>query len=251
MMRTLALAIGNSSVFGGVCSAQGRLVSFRVPNTSLITLPRHVRGAVDRAVICSVVPAETPDAIRLVRRTWNVDAQLLTADAAHGLTIGYRRPAQLGADRIAAAMGARVLYPKRHVVVVDCGTATTVTALRSDGKLLGGAILPGLSLWPETLALRTAQLPRIQLRRPRAALARSTEDAIASGVYFGHVGAIRETVARVRTEAFGRARCEVIGTGGHAHRFAEEKLFTDIEPTLILRGLCEFADRTSVLNVKP
>ena len=92
----------------------------------------------------------------------------LTADAAHGLTIGYHRPGQLGADRVATAIGAQVLYPKRHVVVVDCGTATTVTALRSDGTLLGGAILPGLSLWPETLALRTAQLPRIQLRRPRA-----------------------------------------------------------------------------------
>ena len=51
MMRTLVLAIGNSSVFGGVCSAQGRLVSFRVPNTSLITLPRHVRGSVDRALV--------------------------------------------------------------------------------------------------------------------------------------------------------------------------------------------------------
>jgi type III pantothenate kinase len=244
-MRILALAIGNTSLFGGVCSGARRIASFRVPNTALVTLPAHVRGRIDRAVVCSVVPAETPDAVRFIRRTWNLDAQLLAFDSPHGLTLGYRQPSQLGADRIATAVGARVLYPRRNVIVVDCGTATTVTALRSDGTLLGGAILPGLALWPEMLALRTAQLPRVKPRRPRVALGRSTEDAIASGVFFGHAGAIRETVARVREEAFGRARCEVVGTGGHATHFAGEKLFTAIEPTLILQGLCEFADRTS------
>jgi type III pantothenate kinase len=81
------------------------------------------------------------------------------------------------------------------------------------------------------------------LRKPRHALGRSTEDAIASGVFFGHVGAIRETVARVQAEAFGRSRCVVVGTGGHAERFGGEKLFTEIQPTLILDGLREFAAR--------
>lgn len=244
-MRILVLAIGNTSLFGGVYSGARRLTSFRLPNTALINLPLQVRGTIDRAVVCSVVPAETPDALRFIRRHWNLDAQLLTFDAPHGLALGYRQPRQLGSDRIAAAMGARALYPRCNVIVVDCGTATTVTALRADGTLLGGAILPGLALWPEMLALRTAQLPRIKLRRPRVALARSTEDGIASGVFFGHIGAIRETVARVRTEAFGRANCTIVGTGGHAHRFAGEKLFTTIEPTLILSGLREFADQPS------
>ena len=244
-MRTLVLAIGNTSLFGGVFSKTGRVAAFRLPNTALVTLPRHVRGKIDRGVICSVVPAETPDAVRFIRRNWNVDADLLTFDSSHGLVLGYRNPSQLGADRIASALGAQVRYPRTNVIVVDCGTATTVTALQSNGKLLGGAILPGLALWPEMLALRTAQLPRVKLRQPRRALARSTEDAIASGVFFGHVGAIRETVARVRGEAFGRAPCVVLGTGGHAGRFAGEKLFTEIEPTLILEGLREFADRAS------
>ena len=114
-----------------------------------------------------------------------------------------------------------------------------------------GAILPGLALWPEMLALRTAQLPRVQLRKPRAALGRSTEDAIVSGVFHGHVGAVRETVERVRSEAFGRSRCRVLGTGGHADRFAGEKLFTEIQPALILEGLHAFAVRAPVHNVLP
>lgn len=243
--RTLVLAIGNTSLFGGVHTGARRIASFRIPNTALVTLPAHVRGKIDRAVICSVVPAETPDAIRFIRRGWALDAQVLTFDAPHGLVLGYRQPGQLGTDRIASALGAQVLFPKRNVIVVDCGTATTVTALQAGGTVLGGAILPGLALWPDMLALRTAQLPRVPLRRPRVALGRSTEDAIASGIYFGHVGAIRETIARVKAEAFPGAPCSVLGTGGHAARFAGEKLFTAIEPTLILHGLGEFADRNA------
>jgi type III pantothenate kinase len=244
-MRTLVLAIGNTSLFGGVHTGAERIASFRIPNTALVTLPGHVRGRIDRAVICSVVPAETPDALRLIRRIWSLDAQVLTFGAPHGLVLGYREPRQLGTDRIAAALGAQLLYPRRNVIVVDCGTATTITALRSSGTLLGGAILPGLGLWPEMLVSGTAQLPRVPLRRPRVAVGRSTEDGIASGIYFGHVGAIRETIARVKAEAFPRASCIVLGTGGHAPRFAAEKLFTAIEPTLILRGLGGFADRAA------
>jgi type III pantothenate kinase len=248
-MRILVLAIGNTSLFGGVFSGAQRVSSFRLPNTALVNLSRQVRGKIDQAIVCSVVPAETPDAVRFIRRSWNLDARLLTFDAAHGLKLRYRQPGQLGSDRIAAALGARALYPRSNVIVVDCGTATTVTALRSDGTLLGGAILPGLALWPEMLALRTALLPRVKLRRPRVALARSTEDAIASGVFFGHIGAIRETVAQVQAEAFGRARAVVVGTGGHAQRFAREKLFTALEPNLILQGLREFAVREAAPNI--
>src|SRR5687767_7360012 len=103
-MRILALAIGNTSLFGGVCSGARRIASFRLPNTALVTLPSRVRGKIDRAVVCSVVPAETPDAVRFIRRTWNLDAQLLTFDSPHGLTLGYRQPSQLGADRITTAL---------------------------------------------------------------------------------------------------------------------------------------------------
>jgi len=60
-------------------------------------------------------------------------------------------------------------------------------------------------------------------------------------VFFGHVGAIREVVARVRAEAFGRAPAIVVGTGGHAPLFRQENLFTVLRPDLILSGLHAFA----------
>ena len=240
----LVLSIGNTSLFGGVFAPHWRIATFRLPPSGLMSLSRYAPKQIDRAIVCSVVPALTPDVVRFIRRTWNIEPELLTARSPHGLTLGYRKPEQLGTDRIAAAIGARGLFPRRAVIVVDCGTATTITALNPEGKLLGGAILPGMSLWPEMLARGTAQLPRVEIQPPKAAVGRSPEEAIASGTFFGHVGAIRETVARVRAEAFGRTRCVVVGTGGHAPLLAGEKLFTVIEPGLILQGLHAFAART-------
>lgn len=238
---TLALAIGNTSLFVGLFHGEKLAASFRLPPNEMFRLRRRVPRQLSSAVLCSVVPAHTPDALRFIRRTWHLDALVLDATAPHGLKIGYRRPAELGADRVAAALGARARYPRENVIVVDCGTATTVTALRRDGTVLGGAIFPGLSLWPGALVARTAQLPPVEPHRPRAALGRSPVEAIASGVFFGHAGAIRETVAHVRAEAFGRAAVRVIATGGHSPLFMREKLFARIEPHLVLEGLRAFA----------
>lgn len=240
-MRTLALSLGNTSIFAGVFAGERLVKSFRLPSAQLATLPRRVGPRIDTVGLCSVVPALTPETLRLIRRTWSLEARVLTADAPHGLKIGYRRPRELGTDRLAAAIGAQALFPRRDVIVVDCGTATTVTALRRDGVLLGGVIFPGATLWAEMLATRTAQLPRVPLARRTAAIGRSPREGIASGIFFGQAGAIRETVAQIRREAFGRRAVAVIGTGGHAPWFAREKLFTQLEPDLILRGLRAFA----------
>lgn len=240
-MRILAISVGNTSLFVGRFAEARCVAAFRLASAELARLPQRAGKAFEAVAVCSVVPALTPDVLRLVRRVWGIEARVLTAEAEHGLKIGYRRPRELGADRVAAALGVAEKFPGKKAIVVDCGTATTVTALRGDGTILGGAILPGLALWPEALAARTAQLPRVAPGRPRAALGRSTREGIASGSFFGHAGAIREVVARVRAEAFGRAKALVVGTGGNAARFADEKLFDRIEADLGLHGLAAFA----------
>lgn len=241
---TLTVAVGNTSVFVGVFAGEKLRKSFRLEPAELIRLPLRVGAKVDRAAVCSVVPALTPDVLRLIRRTWEIEARVLSADAAHGLKIGYQRPREMGADRVAAALGARTIWPGRDAIVVDFGTATTVTAVSRDGTVVGGAILPGAALWPEVLADRTALLPSVAVRRPRSAVGRSPAEAIASGCFFGQVGAIREVVSRVKREAFGgRAAVRVVATGGNARLFANEGLFDAVERELVLIGLNEFAGR--------
>ncbi len=251
-MRTLVLNIGNSSLLVGVFTDDRLVTQFRVPVKAAATprswkkfLGNRLRGKFDRAALCSVVPALTPKIMRQVEAKLGVAPLLLTAAAAHGLKIGYRDPRQLGTDRLAAALGARLLFPEQNVVIVDCGTATTVTALNKKGVLLGGAIFPGLGLWSEMLVSRTAQLPPAEVVRPVEALGRSTAEGLQSGIFYGHVGAVRELTQRIRKEAFGQAPAVVVGTGGSAEWLTLENLFTVHEPGLILTGLHFFAHFSS------
>ncbi|MEO7413623.1 MAG: type III pantothenate kinase [Opitutaceae bacterium] len=247
-MRTLVLSIGNTSVSGGVFAEGKRVAPFRIPlrdGAGRSVSVRHwippVRGKIERIALCSVVPKLTGPLVREVRRRFGVTPRVLTADNVSTLKIGYRNPRVLGVDRIAAALGARELVGARNVIVVDCGTATTVTALRRDGVILGGAIFPGLALWSQMLAQRTAQLPEVPLRRPRAALGRSPREALQSGIFHGHVGAVRELVGRIRRESFGRGKAIVIATGGNLKWLSGERLFSRGIPDLVLIGLKRFS----------
>lgn len=251
-MKTLALDLGNSTLFAGVFR-DGQLLRSRrfevgrdgpIPATNLA---KFVRTKIDRVAICSVVPDRTIALVRWVRDTLALEARVLTATSSHGLKIAYRHPARLGADRVAAALGARQLYPRRNLIVVDCGTATTVTVTGRDGTLHGGAILPGLGLWPEMLNRRTAQLPEVRLAVPPQVVATDTAAALRSGIVVGHAGAIRELVTRSRAEVFGRQAVTVLGTGGMATVLKGQSLFTAVEPALILHGL-DYYSRQSLAH---
>ncbi|SDG72579.1 MULTISPECIES: type III pantothenate kinase [unclassified Duganella] len=113
-----------------------------------------------------------------------------------GVTNGYRNPAQLGCDRFAAAIAGHALVPGLPVVVVNCGTATTIDAVTADGVFLGGMILPGLGLMASSLARNTAQLPQIaQDGKLPDGFADNTDDAILSGILAAQSGAIEHACA--------------------------------------------------------
>lgn len=249
-MRTLALTVGNTTIACALFQGERLKTLLRQPLTEIDgedplapRLERALKGPVDAVTLTSVVPAVTRPLVRQIERLTGRRARVLTAASPHGLSIGYKNPRKLGADRVAAALGARALFPGTAVIVVDCGTASTVTALSGTGRLLGGAIIPGVGLWSDLLYQRTAQLPKVAARRPRHPIGRSPSEGIASGLYFGHAGALRELVARIRKEAFGKAACLVVGTGGNAALFRGERIFDRIEPNLVLKGLAAFAER--------
>jgi len=248
-MRVLLLNIGNTSLFGGVITL-GRLEHhFRVPVAEIKPeaklrrfLAAEARGKFDRAALCSVVPELTLPLCAAVKRATGIAPRVLRAENAHALTIAYKRPRELGADRVAAALGAHTCFPGRDKIVIDFGTATTITAVTAGGTVAGGAILPGYGLWAEMLASRTAQLPKVDGPAPKSAVGRSPKEAIAAGLHFGHVGAVRELVGCISTEVFGaRKRPLVLATGGNAARFARDNLFAELVPDLILLGLHAFA----------
>jgi type III pantothenate kinase len=149
-----------------------------------------------------------------------------------GLRSRYRNPTQLGADRFAAALGARSLYPGKALVVATCGTATTVDAVSSSGDFVGGMILPGLGLMLGSLARGTAQLPQASAEAVAPTLfADNTLDAIRAGCVSAQAGAIERACAALPAEM-----CIVSG-GAAGHVAPALSLPHRIVDNIVLVGL--------------
>jgi len=153
-----------------------------------------------------------------------------------GVTNAYGKPAQLGADRWAALIGAwSILHGP--CLVVAAGTATTADVLKSDGTFAGGAILPGLELMKRSLARDTAGLPFAKgrfSRRPR-----STADAIETGCLLAQAGAIERMFAAMEPGSV----CAL--TGGAASRIARHlSIPVRLENSLVLAGLVRIVEET-------
>ncbi len=250
----LCLDIGNSQLHGGVfdnglrCQFRktthplGSSDEFGVFFAAVLRENGVQPSAIDRVAICSVVPAALHPVRSACAKYFQADAFVLQAGVKTGLKIKYRNPHEVGSDRIAGAIGATLRRPGANLIVVDCGTATTFDVVTAGGDYLGGAILPGVGISVETLAGRTAKLPSVEIMRPTTALGRSTSESIQAGIYYGHVGAIRQLVGELTREAFAGERPTVIGTGGFSRLLEAEKLFDEVVPELVLLGLKHAAE---------
>jgi type III pantothenate kinase len=183
-------------------------------------------------VLASVVPKLAP----AFRRAFSGRLHLVSGQSpALDLRFRYPNPAEIGADRLAAAVAVSAdgIWP---VIVVSCGTATAFTVLDAHGRLCGGVIAPGLQAQLAALLGATAQLPATELRPPRSALARSTEEAIRAGVVLNFQGGVKEILQRLRESLPESPR--VVVTGGNAGYLAWTlKGKATFRPLLVFEGL--------------
>ena len=154
-----------------------------------------------------------------------------------GVTNGYRNPAQLGTDRWAALIGARALVPDAAVLVVVCGTATTIDLLTPEGHFAGGNILPGMGLMLRSLHTSTAALPDADgeyVNHPN-----HTVDAITSGCQHAQAGAIERLFRRHRAE-YVDLQCLISGGAG---KTVAPRLFIPYRyhDNLVLEGLYQIS----------
>lgn len=244
------LDAGNSQIFGGVYAGEELKFTFRRTSSARAssdefgiffrTVLRENGvdpGAIDRVAICSVVP----DAIHSLRncflKYFRVEPFLLQPGVKTGLKIRYRNPLEVGADKIANAMGAIHIYPRQNLILVDFGTATTLCAVNAESEYLGGIITPGVQISMAALDSRTARLPTVEILKPPSVLGRTTVESIQSGLYYGTLAAVRSLAASIASEQFGGRPHLLIGTGGFGRLFQDEKLFDAFLPELPLLGL--------------
>ncbi len=249
----LCLDVGNSQIFGGVFDEKEQIqLRFRHDTTYSSTSdqlgiflksvlrengidPKQIK----RIAICSVVPPIDYSLRAACIKYFEIEPFFLEVGVKTGLKIKVYNPKELGADLVANAIAAVEQYANKNIIVIDFGTATTYSVITKQKEYLGGAILPGMRLSMNALQGGTAKLFAVEILKPKDVVGRSTEEHIQSGLYYGQLGVIREFIERVSKDYFANEKPVVIGTGGFAYLFENEKLFTAIVPDLILHGLLQ------------
>lgn len=243
-INLLVINLGNTRL------ALGTFVAGELRHVSRISLehPADWRAAIEQAWQ-PIAASERPAIAGAQVNPPLVEAlELAAADATGGQRVQWAgkdldlpirnatdRPEETGVDRL---LGVAAAYEQlgKSCVVVDAGTAVTVSCCDDDGAFVGGAIAPGVQLQLQSLHARTARLPRVALAAPEGNVGRTTEQAIRHGVYHGIRGMVKEIVENFATD-LGRWP-EVIATGGDAPALFEGwELVHAVVPDLTLYGI--------------
>jgi len=244
----LAVDIGNTSIAIGVFEGEKLRTTWRMATniqhmadeyaTFLLNILRHqglYTSNITEIAMCSVVPPLITTFIDLAQRYFHATPLVVGAGVKTGVKIRMDNPREVGADRIADAAAAHHLYGG-PVVIIDLGTATTFGIVSKEGDYIGGIIATGIATAAEALVTRTAQLPRVELTRPKHVIGTNTVAAMQSGIIFGYVSLVEGMLARIEKEL--GEKPTVVATGGYAQLIANEtKVINTVNLDLTLIGL--------------
>lgn len=241
----LAIDVGNTNTVLGLFDGEQLVGSYRIKTDARSTadeLALMLRGLLDRQPtpdgisICSTVPAVLHELREVCGRYYGeLPAVIVEPGVKTGVPLLYDNPREVGADRIVNSLAAFTLYGG-PAIVVDFGTSTNFDVVSAKGEFLGGALAPGIEISVDALAARGARLFKVELARPRSVIAKTTAEALQSGMLYGFAGQVDGVVRRIETELGESAH--VIATGGLAPLvLAESEAIQHHEPDLTLIGL--------------
>ncbi|MBR3607984.1 MAG: type III pantothenate kinase [Lachnospiraceae bacterium] len=196
----------------------------------------HIKPSeIEGGIISSVVPQVTNVAKLAVEKIIKKEVYVLGPGLKTGLNIKMDQPAQLGADLVADAVAGVAEYPV-PLIIVDMGTATTVSVVDRNKTYVGGMILPGVRISLDALTQRASQLSGISIDAPKKVIGKNTIDCMKSGILYSSAGAIDGIIDRMEEE-LGES-CTVVATGGLAKKiipFCKKEIILDED--LLLKGL--------------
>ncbi len=246
----LCLDVGNSQLFGGVFEQEQLKLQFRhqtrVDSTS-DQLGVFLKGVlrenninsneIKQIGISSVVPSIDYSLRAACIKYFSIEPFTLQMGVKTGLKVRVSNPAEVGANLIATAIAACAGFPNRNIIAINFGSTTTAIVINSQRELIGVVIQPGMNMAMRALQTNTAKLPAVSISKPESLLGRTSVTAIQSGLYYGQLGSLQAIIKGLSDELFEGAAPIVIGTGGFAYLFEEEKLFDTIMPDLLLHGI--------------
>ena len=192
---------------------------------------------VDGAIISSVVPPLTNVIKSAITMTTDIDPLVIGPGIKSGIAIKMDDPRTVGSDLIATAAGAADEYGA-PVIIIDIGTATTITMVDDSKAYIGGVIMPGAQVSVDSLASRTAQLPRISIEAPERIIGKNTIGSMQSGIIYGNASCIDGMIDRFVEEIGIKEPITVVATGGLSKIIVPHcKKDIIIDQDLLLKGL--------------
>ena len=196
----------------------------------------HIKKTdIEGCIISSVVPQITNIAKLAAEKILKKEVMVLGPGVKTGLNIMMDNPGQLGADLVANAVAGLNEYPVPFIVI-DMGTATTVSVVNSKKQYIGGMILPGIGISLDALTARASQLSGISIDAPKHVIGRNTIECMQSGIMLGAACMIDGMIERMEEEL--GVKATVVATGGIS-RFVLPMCRSEIryDRDLLLRGL--------------
>jgi type III pantothenate kinase len=168
--------------------------------------------SIEKIIIGSVVPQLTYDISRAISRIHGKKPVIGDRNTPSEVEAKSK---QMGTDIYANLVAAHHLYPKKKKIIFDFGTALTASCVDENGETLGVIIAPGIITSLNSLIHDTAQLPEIELIKPKTVLGLDTVSCMQSGMVYGYLGMVEGFIDRINAEV--KDNCFVIATGGVSH----------------------------------
>lgn len=243
----LVIDIGNTNTNIGIYDKENLLKVYSIASDNIKTSDEYgilissllsannINENVNSVIISSVVPTLGYTIKKAVKDYLNLDAFMVSHKSKLPIKILIDEPKEAGADRIANASAAVILY-KLPVIVIDIGTATTFDIIDKNKNFIGGIIAPGPSIQAKALSQFTSKLPKLNIEPPKSAIGKNTIDAMLSGIVTGHEKMV-EGMIKMCEEELGE-NATLVATGGFSNiLFKNIKREIEINKNLTLDGL--------------
>ena len=221
----LAIDVGNTNIVLG-CFDENNQILFRERlstnhSATALEYASGIRMALDMhnidknsisdAIISSVVPSVTSTLKEAVMKYTGKKVMIVGAGIKTGLNIVIDNPAQLGSDLVVDAVAGLHEYPVPQIII-DMGTATTLSVINSKKQYIGGVIMTGMAVSMNALVDKTSQLPKIGFEAPKKVIGSNTVDCMKSGIMYATASSLDGMISRIEEEL--GEKCTVIATGG-------------------------------------
>ena len=245
----LAVDIGNTNIVFGCVNEKDEVVLFERISTNhnataaeyavlirtILEMNSFDVSDIDDAIMSSVVPSVTNTVKEAIRKLFGVDVMIAGPGVKTGLNILIDNPAQLGSDQAVDAVAAINEYPV-PLIIIDMGTATTLSVVDSKKNYRGGLILTGMKVAADALTARTAQLPKVNFEVPPHVIGTNTIDCLKSGILYSNASALDGIIDRIEEEL--GEKCTAVATGGLSELvvpLCKRKIILD--NNLLIKGL--------------